>query len=87
MRNVKWIFFDVGSTLVDETAACGRWARDVLAGTDIPPAEFETRRRHPAEAAMVGDRLDNDIAPARQPGLRTVRILRGYGALSRPRDG
>ena len=187
MRGVKWIFFDVGSTLVDETAAYGRWARDVLAGTDIPPAEFEARRRRlaeagdpgdgavlacfglpdapwhpeeevpfpdavpaltelrrrgyslgiianqvaglperlarrgmgglfeaivtsadfgcqkpdprlfeialhqaacrPEEAAMVGDRLDNDIAPAKRLGMRTVRILQGYGALSRPRDG
>ena len=41
----------------------------------------------PEEAAMVGDRLDNDIAPAKRLGMRTVRILQGYGALSRPRDG
>ena len=40
----------------------------------------------PAEAAMVGDRLDNDIAPAKRLGMRTVRILQGYGALSRPRN-
>lgn len=36
---------------------------------------------------MVGDRLDNDIAPAKRLGMRTVRILQGYGALSRPRNG
>ena len=187
MRGVKWIFFDVGSTLVDETAAYRRWAAEVLAGTDITPAELETQRRRlaeagdpgdgavlayfglsdvpwhpeeevpfpdavpalrelrrrgyslgilanqvaglperlaqrgmgglfavivtsaefgakkpdaalfeaalrqagclPAEAAMVGDRLDNDIAPAKRLGMRTVRILQGYGALSRPRNG
>ena len=186
MRNVKWAFFDVGSTLVDETAAYGRWTAEVLAGTAIAPAEFESQRRRlaeagepgdgavlahfglsdapwhpeeevpfpdaaaalvtlrrrgyslgiianqvagleerlarrgmdglfdvvvtsaefgakkpdaaifqaalgragclPAEAAMVGDRLDNDIAPAKRLGMRTVRILRGYGALSRPRN-
>ena len=33
------------------------------------------------------DRLDNDIAPAKRLGMRTVRILQGYGALSRPRNG
>lgn len=187
MRGVKWIFFDVGSTLVDETAAYRRWAAEVLAGTDITPAEFEAQRQRlaeagdpgdgavlahfrlsdvpwhpeeevpfpdavpaltelrrrgyslgilanqvaglperlaqrgmgglfavivtsaelgakkpeagiflaalaqagclPAEAAMVGDRLDNDIAPAKRLGMRTVRILQGYGALSRPRNG
>ena len=55
MRGVKWIFFDVGSTLVDETAAYRRWAAEVLAGTDIAPAEFEAQRRHLAEAGNPGD--------------------------------
>lgn len=187
MQGVKWIFFDVGSTLVDEKRSYARWAQELLAGTDIPLAEFEARREAlaragtpgdstlaasfgltappwpsgeeivfpdavstlrtlrqrgyrlgiianqepglperlarrgmgglfavivtsadfgakkpetalfeaalrqagclPAEAAMVGDRLDNDIAPAKRLGMRTVRILQGYGALSRPRNG
>lgn len=186
MRGVKWIFFDVGSTLVDETRAYARWARELLAGTDIAPAEFEAQRRrlaeagdpgdgavlayfglsdapwhpeeevpfpdaaatlselrrrgyslgiianqvagledrlaargmgelfdvvlsssdfggkkpepgifeaalrqancHPEAAAMVGDRLDNDIAPARRLGMRGIRVLQGCGALSRPRN-
>ena len=55
MRGVKWIFFDVGSTLVDETAAYRRWAAEVLAGTDIAPAEFEAQRRRLAEAGDPGD--------------------------------
>ena len=29
-------------------------------------------------AVMVGDRLDNDIAPADEVGMNTVRILRGF---------
>jgi len=29
----------------------------------------------PEEAVMVGDRLDNDIAPAKRLGLKTIRIL------------
>lgn len=55
MDGVKWIFFDVDSTLVDETAAYRRWAAEVLAGTDITPAEFETQRRRLAEAGDPGD--------------------------------
>ena len=35
---------------------------------------------------MVGDRLDNDIAPARRLGMRGIRVLQGFGALSRPRN-
>lgn len=31
----------------------------------------------PARTAMVGDRLDNDIRPARAAGMRTVWLLRG----------
>lgn len=33
---MKWIFFDVGSTLVDETGAYDHRAREMLAGTDVP---------------------------------------------------
>jgi len=31
----------------------------------------------PSDAVMVGDRLDNDVLPARLVGLRTVRVLTG----------
>jgi HAD superfamily hydrolase (TIGR01509 family) len=31
----------------------------------------------PGEAAYVGDRLDNDVRPAKQAGFRTVWLLRG----------
>lgn len=33
----------------------------------------------PEEAVMIGDRLDNDIAPANRLGMKTVRILQGFG--------
>ena len=38
----------------------------------------------PGEAVMVGDRLDNDIQPARALGMRTVWIRQGFGALQTP---
>jgi FMN phosphatase YigB (HAD superfamily) len=37
------------------------------------------------DATMVGDRLDNDIGPAKSAGWRTVRVLRGFSRLQRPR--
>ncbi|HLN61761.1 MAG TPA: HAD family hydrolase [Symbiobacteriaceae bacterium] len=40
----------------------------------------------PGEAVMVGDRPDNDIAPARQVGMGTVRILRGLHRDYSPRS-
>lgn len=37
-------------------------------------------------AVIVGDRLDNDIAPANRIGMHTVRILRGLGAYHEPQS-
>jgi HAD superfamily hydrolase (TIGR01549 family) len=40
----------------------------------------------PEEAVMIGDRLDNDIRPARLQGWRTIRILQGFAKFQSPRD-
>ena len=40
----------------------------------------------PRNAVMVGDRLDNDIAPANRTGIHTVRLLRGIGAYHEPQS-
>ena len=37
-------------------------------------------------AAMVGDRLDNDIVPANQIGMFSIRVLRGPRACQEPRS-
>jgi len=41
----------------------------------------------PTESVMVGDRLDNDVRPAKALGFRTVRILQGPHRFQRPRAG
>ena len=33
----------------------------------------------PEDAIMIGDRTDNDVAPAKSLGMRTVLIRQGYG--------
>ncbi len=40
----------------------------------------------PASCLMVGDRIDNDIAPARMLGMATVRFVTGRHAAQRPRS-
>jgi HAD superfamily hydrolase (TIGR01549 family) len=40
----------------------------------------------PEEAVMIGDRLDNDIRPARLQGWKTIRILQGFARFQAPRD-
>ncbi len=39
----------------------------------------------PEEAAMVGDRIDNDIRPAKALGMSTIRIVQGASRLQVPR--
>lgn len=63
-------------------------------GADKPdPAFFERAlelmgRPAPDDVAYVGDRLDNDIRPARAAGLRAVWLRRGpWGLLHEDRDG
>jgi HAD superfamily hydrolase (TIGR01549 family) len=54
------------------------------------PAIFDLALREagcPAsDAVMIGDRLDNDIRPARLLGWKTVRVLQGPGRFQVPRD-
>ena len=32
-------------------------------------------------AVMIGDRIDNDIVPAKQLGMKTIWIKQGFGSL------
>ena len=41
---IKWILFDVGSTLVDETVAYDHRVRYMIAGTGIDFKEFDNMR-------------------------------------------
>ena len=38
----------------------------------------------PQDTCMIGDRLDNDILPAKLLGMKTVWIKQGFGALQNP---
>lgn len=40
LENITWIFFDIGSTLVDETKAFQHRIEDSIAGTDITYEQF-----------------------------------------------
>ena len=40
----------------------------------------------PQDAIMIGDRMDNDIAPANRLGIHTVRLKRGLGAFHEPQS-
>ncbi|WP_330228617.1 HAD family hydrolase [Nocardia sp. NBC_00508] len=60
----------------DFIATSGDW------GVQKPSLEFfgkviETAGRPAEEIVYVGDRIDNDVAPAKQAGMRTAYVLRG----------
>ncbi len=40
----------------------------------------------PENAVMIGDRLDNDIYPAKKLGLKTIHVLRGFGKFQTPKS-
>lgn len=59
------------------------------AGVSKPdPVIFDTALKQagclPGEAVMIGDRLDNDIYPANNAGMKTVRILKGTCVRQKP---
>ena len=61
------------------------------AGIQKPdPAIFHLALRQaacpPDQAVMIGDRPDNDIYPAKQLGMKTIRIQQGYAACQVPRS-
>ncbi len=50
-----WLFFDMGSTIMDETSACEKRIRDSIAGTDITYEQFVEKM---AEFARLNMRED-----------------------------
>ena len=54
------------------------------------PAIFEWALKQadcsPQNAVMVGDRMDNDMAPANRLGMHSVRLKRGLGAYHEPQS-
>ena len=51
----KWIFFDIGSTLVDETEAYDHRARDMINGSSITFKEFDDVRTMLAKQGLDGN--------------------------------
>ena len=53
--NIDWIFFDVGSTLVDETLAYDHRAIDMIKNTSITFLEFDKIRRELSQLGYDGN--------------------------------
>ena len=55
MINAKWIFFDIGSTLIDESECYKIRCREAVAGTTISPEEFEKKVIEFSKQNLKGD--------------------------------
>lgn len=53
--NARWIFFDVGSTLVDETEAYNHRVREMIENTDITFSVFDDKRIELAKQGFDGN--------------------------------
>lgn len=62
---MNWIFFDVGSTLVDETIAYDHRVKEMLVGTDVTFEEFASMR-----IALAKQGLDGNSAAIEHFGLK-----------------
>ncbi|MCM1500542.1 MAG: HAD family hydrolase [Clostridium sp.] len=53
---------------------------------DIAFFEYAAKKANcmPSKIVMVGDRLDNDIMPAKKLGMKTIRIKQGLNAVQKP---
>jgi FMN phosphatase YigB (HAD superfamily) len=74
--NMPAAFEDVLSPHVDATGSSQRW------GVRKPAPEFfgriaELMDTPPQEIAYVGDRVDNDVLPAREAGMTAIHLRRG----------
>ena len=55
LKTVRWIFFVVGTTLVDETEAYNHRIRDAIDGTNITFEQFQEKRIFYAKQNFKGD--------------------------------
>ena len=51
----KWLFFDIGSTLVDETEAYNHRIQEMIQITAVSFEEFDCMRIHFAKQGLNGD--------------------------------
>ena len=45
---------------------------------------LERAKCYPFDAIMIGDRLDNDIIPAKIIGMKTIWVKQGFGGMGNP---
>ena len=55
LTDITWIFFDLGSTLIDETAADTRRIKEMISGTDVTEEAYREKRLEMIHKGLNGD--------------------------------
>ena len=55
LSDIKWIFFDLGTTLIDETEADSRRIKEMVSGTDITEEAYREKRLEMIRKGLNGD--------------------------------
>jgi HAD superfamily hydrolase (TIGR01549 family) len=90
----------IANQSVSSTERLTRWGLMPFVSTCLCSSELGLKKPEPAiftlaleraecapfEAVMIGDRLDNDIRPARSFGWKTIRVAQGFARFQSPRD-
>ncbi len=71
MREIRWIFFDVGSTLVDESECYRARYEEAARGTAVSAAEFAAKADEFARQGLKGDHAAAKYFGLTLPGWRS----------------
>jgi HAD superfamily hydrolase (TIGR01509 family) len=90
----------IANQSVSSTERLSNWGLMKYISTCLCSSEFNMEKPDPAifklaldragcaasQAVMIGDRIDNDIRPAKLLGWKTIRVLQGFARFQSPRD-
>ncbi|MCM0650254.1 HAD family hydrolase [Clostridium swellfunianum] len=79
-RLISWGIFKYFSYIISS------WDYQIMKpNTKLFQIAIEKSGCNASETVMVGDRLDNDIFPAKAVGMKTIWIKQGFGGMQSPK--
>ena len=79
VRLKKWEIYDYFSLIISS------WDYQIMKpDTRLFQTAIEKCGCDPSQTVMIGDRLDNDIYPAKDVKMNTIWIKQGFGGMQKP---
>lgn len=70
---------DIESFLISPEGGYTQFCGQDEEGNWVHNRQHDVAKCKPENAVMIGDRIDNDIVPAKQLGMKTIWIKQGFG--------